>query len=132
MKLSRDLASKFAGFFLAGAVGFVVDGGILYALKAPLGPYLARVVSFSVAVFATFLINRFVVFADRPHRSFFRSLGSYVAANGMGGLLNFAMYSGMVWSALPVIGAPMAAFAIASALALAFNFTMTNVFVFRR
>ena len=42
-----------------GAVGFLVDGGLLYLLVAQgMSPHLARLLSFSVALTTTWALNR--------------------------------------------------------------------------
>ncbi|MEO0467420.1 MAG: GtrA family protein [Pseudomonadota bacterium] len=129
--IHRDTANKFAGFFLVGGVGFVVDGGLLWLLLDTLGPYVGRLISFLTAVTVTYVLNRKFVFADRATGLLLReSLGKYVAANSIGALLNLGIYTALVAMALPVVGAPLMAFAIASATALFVNFALTNFVVF--
>ncbi len=66
--------ARFGAFAVVGAVGFLVDAGVLTALVNGLGanPYAARAVSFPAAVTATWWLNRRWTFApagigtDRP------------------------------------------------------------------
>lgn len=129
----KDTAQKFGGFFLVGAVGFLVDGGLLWLLLDALGPYVARGISFLTAVTVTYVLNRQFVFADRTEGLSWRaSLAKYIAANSFGALLNLGIYTALVALAVPIAGQPLIAFAIASALALFVNFALTNFVVFGR
>jgi len=133
MTARRDVGVKFAGFFAVGAVGFLVDGGLLWLLLEPLGPYLGRLLSFLTAVSVTYILNRQFVFADRTEGLTWRdSLAKYIAANSFGALLNLGIYTVLVALAFPLFGHPLAAFAIAMATALFVNFALTNFVVFRR
>jgi putative flippase GtrA len=120
-----DSLGKQAGSFAAiGAIGFLVDAGILTALNGLLDIDLlrARLVSFSTAVTVTWLMNRHLTFAHR------RSLGAapewarYALVNGIGALLNLSIFFWIIdlypafarWPVLPL--------AIAASVALIFNF----------
>ncbi|MCI4643958.1 MAG: GtrA family protein [Hyphomonadaceae bacterium] len=122
---------RFIGFVMVGAIGFLVDGGLLMLLTAHLGPLAGRLVSFLSAVTVTFLLNRRFVFADRAasapvHVQLYR----YIAANSVGALLNLGIYTGLVLTGWPWVSQPLIAFAIASATALIVNFTLTHLIVF--
>lgn len=52
-------------FAFAGAVGFVVDAGVLLLAAPMLGPLGGRLISFAGAVLTTWLINRRFAFADK-------------------------------------------------------------------
>jgi putative flippase GtrA len=52
-------------FAIAGTVGFVVDAGVLYLVKDSLGYYLGRALSFFLAVFCTWLLNRQFTFHQK-------------------------------------------------------------------
>lgn len=126
------IVRQFARFLVVGAVGFMVDAGLLIAMMhgAGLSPVSARLVSFSVAVTVTWLLNRLWTFrchaSDRPLAEWRR----YVTVNGLGGLINlgtFALLAGPV----PGLGVnPLIAFASASAVALIFNFLGSRTFAF--
>lgn len=75
MSLRRQVL-RFGG---VGSIGFVIDGGLLWLLMtAGVDPYLARGLSFPVAVLATWWLNRAWTFdtagRDRPGRQFSRYL----------------------------------------------------------
>lgn len=121
----------FVLFAAAGAVGFVVDAGVLVALAAFAGPYFGRIVSFGAAVLTTWLINRRLAFRDAasglPKRIEF--LRYFVASAG-GGAVNLATYGllvhvlelGRIW--LP------AAVAAGSLAGMLVNFSLSKRFVF--
>jgi putative flippase GtrA len=52
-------------FAIAGAIGFIVDAGVLMLVSGLLGPFWGRLVSFVAAVLTTWVINRNFAFADR-------------------------------------------------------------------
>jgi len=87
---------RLGSFVAVGAVGFAVDAGVLLSLAPLLGPYGARLVSFAVAVTATWLLNRLVTFSDRRSRRKFAEWGRYVSTQALGALTNLAIYAGSI------------------------------------
>lgn len=125
-------ARRFFRFGIAGAAGFIVDAGYLLVLTGPLGPVLGRVISFTLAVVTTWLINRNFAFSDRPsgqklHVEFGRYFGSML----VGGTANWAAY-GLVLALLPPGPAlPLIGVAAGSVAGLVVNLTLAQRFVFR-
>lgn len=94
MKISRQLL----WFAVAGAVGFVVDAATLVVLRDWLGVYVARLVSFVVAVTATWLLNRSVTFKEREAGvGILQEYARYFGLMVGGGLVNYATYSLLAW-----------------------------------
>lgn len=124
---------QFLYFALAGAVGFVVDVGVLYAMLAlGLGYYLGRAVSFLAAAFSTWQLNRRYTFVVHPGRHWFAEWIRYLVAMLAGGMVNYACYVGMVY-ALPKTGwLPAAAVATGSVAGLTVNFLGARLWVFRK
>lgn len=124
---------QFLRFTLVGAVGFVVDVGVLYAMLAlGLGYYLGRAVSFLAAVFTTWQLNRRYTFVAHPGRHWFAEWLRYLATMLAGGAVNYACYAGMVHS-LPRAGwLPAAAVATGSVAGLAVNFLGARLWVYRK
>ena len=122
----------FLRFCVVGAIGFVIDGGILALLTQGLGlgPILARVFSFSVAVFGTWLLNRSWAFRDRPQTGIVREFIEYVTAQGLGLIINFGGYAALVLYAPYPFNYPLLALCIATGVSLVFNFIALNRFVF--
>jgi putative flippase GtrA len=125
--------SGFLRFGLVGTVGFLVDGGLLQALVslAGWGVIQARIVSFPVAVFATWLLNRNFTFEQANNGAAGRSFARYVAVSLGGASVNFIIYTALVLSVAPMAALPIVPLAIASVVALAFNYFGSKHFAFR-
>ncbi|MEM9783851.1 MAG: GtrA family protein, partial [Pseudomonadota bacterium] len=64
--MSAALVSQVMRFGCTGAVGFLVDGGLLFLLiENGADAYLARLISFPMAVVCTFAMNRAWTFGQR-------------------------------------------------------------------
>lgn len=96
------LDGHFVRFCCAGSLGFVVDYSVLTSVvDLGLNRFAAKCVSFSVAVVATWLVNRLWTFRGHgdPSRSLMREFGGYLAVQSVGFAANFAVYSAVVVSA---------------------------------
>ncbi len=132
--MTRTRASEELPRFLAiGAIGFVVDGGLLMALTGAAGlPVIgARLASFAVAVTVTWLLNRVYTFRHCASRRRLAEWRRYVAVNSVGAAINLGIFSALVLRFPWFEATPLAAFAVASAVALAFNFLGSRMFAFR-
>lgn len=65
------MSSSLVMYIVVGAIGFVIDGGIMTALHGVLtwSPMAARGVSFPVAVSATWMLNRHWTFGRSVRQS---------------------------------------------------------------
>jgi putative flippase GtrA len=120
-------------FALVGALGFVVDAGIVQMLvrEFSVNPYAARLVSFLAAATTTWSFNRRYTFAGHGSGSRRRQLLRYLIAMAGGFALNYGAYAACValWPlvrAWPAIG--VAAGSIAGA---ALNFVTSKYWIFR-
>ena len=126
--------SEVRRFVLVGGVGFCVDGGILMLLyqHLGLGVLVARLVSFSLAGTTTWYLNRRLTFtpplSSRPRDEWTR----YLAVNGLGALLNLSVFILAIEMVPSLAPYPLIAFAIASLVALVFNFLGSKYLVFHR
>ena len=119
-------------FGLVGAVGFAVDGGLLQLLVSlGWGPIAARALSFPAAVLATWWLNRSITFRGRESGGLLRSLLRYVAVSVVGTGVNFGIYASLVLSSATMATYPLLPFAIASGVALVFNYLGSKHFAFR-
>ncbi len=122
---------QFLQFAFAGTVGFLVDAGVLMMVHHWLGAYFGRLVSFACAVLTTWLINRSLTFrnqiSDQPlHQEFSR----YFLTTLVGGAVNVACYSLMVYGlALSVRALPLAV-AVGSLAGMLVNYWLSRSFVF--
>lgn len=127
----RAGASRFARFCGVGALGFLIDAGLLlwFMENLALNPYLARVFSILLALTMTWAMHRQWTFASaNPDR--LGEWSRFAAVNGAGGALNYSVYSAILL-ALP--GTPaLAALAAGSALALTVNFLGSRLWAFRQ
>jgi len=124
--------TRFLRFCMVGAVGFVVDGGILLLLTQGLGlgPLRSRAISFSAAVITTWVINRIWAFRDRPQASISRELFAYISMQVFGLAINFSLYTYLVLYAEVPFNHPLIALCIATGVSLLFNFATLVKFVF--
>ena len=120
-------------FAVSGALGFVVDAGIVQFLvrEAAMNPYLARVFSFLAAATTTWAFNRRYTFAGHGGGSKRRQLVRYLVAMAFGFALNYGAYAlcVAVWPLVrqwPAIG--VAAGSVAGAIV---NFLSSKYWIFR-
>lgn len=119
-------------FGLVGAVGFAVDGGLLQLLVSlGWGPIAARTLSFPAAVLATWWLNRSITFRERESGGLLASLLRYIAVSVVGTGVNFGIYASLVLASATMAAHPLLPFAIASGVALVFNYLGSKHFAFR-
>jgi len=120
-------------FAVSGALGFVVDAGIVQFLvrELAMNPYLARLFSFLAAATTTWAFNRRYTFAGHGGGSKRRQLVRYLVAMACGFALNYGAYALCVaaWPLVrewPAIG--VAAGSVAGAIV---NFLSSKYWIFR-
>lgn len=135
---------QFLRFGAVGAVGFVVDAGMLYASAPVLGWYGARVLSFLAAATATWFLNRRYTFVEvaaaegatsratgaAAPKLVGRQYSQYLLSMLLGGCVNYAVYA----ATLHWIHGPFAALlgvALGSCAGLGVNFAAASRIVFR-
>ncbi|WP_326491152.1 GtrA family protein [Paraburkholderia sp. HD33-4] len=126
------LHREFIWFAIAGAVGFGVDAGVLYAaLALGCGPYVGRLISFLCAAFVTWQINRRITFTAAAGTSLWREWCQYLAAMSLGGACNYGAYV-LTLHLLPRGPAsPLLAVAAGSIAGMFVNFATAKLWVFR-
>ncbi|MEO1639621.1 MAG: GtrA family protein [Pseudomonadota bacterium] len=119
-------------FAVVGVIGLLVDGGILWLLLSfEVDPFLARALSFPVAVVVTWALNRAWTFrADYVDRKI-GQFGRYFAVQVTGTLLNYCIYAVIIAIAGTADRTIMIAFLCGSALAAVFNFLGARAVAFR-
>jgi putative flippase GtrA len=122
---------KLLRFGIVGALGFLVDAGMLAALLAltPAGPFLARAIAIAVALVSTWLMNRSFTFGASRHSLAVEGF-RYGSVGLTSAVVNYLIYAGLLIS-VPILQ-PLAALVIASIAAMAFSFFGYSRFVFRR
>ncbi|MEO8536319.1 MAG: GtrA family protein [Betaproteobacteria bacterium] len=119
-------------FALVGAVGFVVDAGVLTAMLGSVTPsvYAARAVSFSVAVLVTWLLNRRFVFGPTQRQHAGAEYLRYLVTQVIGALTNLAVFFTLV-AAFPVLtGRPVVPLAAGAVLGAIVNYWGSTLWVF--
>ncbi|MCG3269067.1 GtrA family protein [Yoonia sp. I 8.24] len=84
-------------FGVVGAVGFVVDGGALWIfLSSGLNPYIARALSFPLAVVVTWGLNRVWTFGSAGRSGKRRQFNRYLAVQLVGTAINYCVYTSVI------------------------------------
>ena len=128
------LRKQIALFCVSGAIGFVVDAGIVQFMVSELdsNPYGARVISFLAAATTTWLFNRNFTFAGRnPGASKRRELIRYLIAMAGGFALNYGTYALAVWLVPLVRSWPAIGVAAGSVSGGSVNFLTSKYWIFR-
>ena len=120
-------------FCFAGGLGFLTDLSILYLLTKlmSMNPYQARLLSFSCAVFTTWLMNRNLTFSRHSSVSIKREWIEYFATSCIAGVLNYFIYSMCLVYSTYLYRQPGIALVIATVPSMFFNFIVYKFFVFR-
>lgn len=128
--------SKFLRFALVGTAGFLVNEAALFvALKfLHLDAYTGQIFGFFCAATFTWWGNRTLTFREHAAislRGMAREWVTFIAANGIGGLVNYAIYAGLITFAPKPFNNPFLGVVAGTLVGLLFNFTMSKRFVFR-
>lgn len=129
---TRKLVLEFLLFGIAGIIGFVVDAAILHALAPALGPFIARIASFLAAVFATWLVNRYLTFRRRQSTLNRKAeFSGYLVLMLGGGAVNYAVYSTLVVYSPLVREYLVLGVAAGSLAGMLINFALARFILFR-
>lgn len=119
-------------FALVGGIAFAVDVGVLYMVKATLGIYWGRAISFICAVLVTWLLNKHLTFkGDYSGLPLISEFTRYLAVMIGGGTINYLLYAGLVASFEMITAQPVWGVAAGSCAGMLFNFTLARSFVFK-
>jgi len=126
---SRQLLS-FAG---VGVIGFIADASALYIAMRLLGAglYSGRLLSYLVAATTTWALNRRYTFRELRSENKLAEWGRFLAANAVGGLVNYATYAILVTWVTPVAIYPVLGVAAGSIAGLSVNFLLSRHIVFK-
>lgn len=122
---------RLSRFIVVGAIGFIVDAAVLYAMLAlSVDHFSGRLVSFLFAVVTTWLINRRYTFTPRD-QSLLAEFGRYLVAMSGGAIVNFIAYSITMALLSKSWLTPALAVGIGSLAGLTVNFAAANFWVYR-
>jgi putative flippase GtrA len=118
------LSRQVVRYGAVGALGFLVDGGLLYLLVAEgVNPHYARLVSFTVALTVTWALNRAWTFQARGTVGAGRSYVGYLLVQLAGLLTNYLFYALVLYFLEPTPGNAVLGLAVGSFFGLLVNFT---------
>jgi len=128
----RSERQRFLIYLMVGAVGFIVDAGLvsMQVHILGIGPYVARGPSFAAAVTATWMLNRAHTFKGLERHSAGTAYRRYVLAQMVGGLANLGVYAVAIDVIAICTKYPEIAVALASGFALVVNYALARLFVF--
>lgn len=140
---SGNLVLEFLSFAAIGLIALFVDMAALWFALTGLGLdlYLGRLFSYVIAATFTWWLNRIFTFKGVSQSGTVRQWTKFIAANTVGGIVNFATYTAIITLAssfTPVFLQPLlsllpyGAAATGSLAGLMFNFTASKFLVFRR
>lgn len=126
---------RFAAFVAVGTVGFCVDAGVLTALVnlGGVNPYASRIISFAVAVVATWALNRRFTFESdaRSAKEHASEYGRYFFIQMLGASANLVVYSIFLLTWPQFVSWLVVPLAFGSAVGLVINFVGSKLWVFR-
>lgn len=123
---------EFATFAGIGAAAFFVDAGVLHVLAAAgAGLYLGRLGSWLCAATFTWYLNRRLTFRDARRDPPMRQWARFLAANSVGGLLNYGTYAVCIAASDTARRWPILAVGAGSVAGLLANFMLSRRMVFR-
>ena len=126
------ITRQFVSFAFVGVIGFVVDAITLYLAMTFLdaGLYWGRVISYLVAATSTWALNRRYTFSKQRSANLAGEWGRFLAANMLGGLVNYTTYAWLVTSYALASDFPTIGVAAGSLAGLVVNFVSSRSFVF--
>jgi putative flippase GtrA len=131
--IERRIDPAFIRFGFVGVAGFSVDWLVLHSMMtvAGLSWLTGRMVSFPVAVFATWLLNRSFTFRHKTQHGPVRQALLYAIVQGVGGLANFGSYSAAIALAPALKDVIIVPLVIGSAAGLCLTFVGSKHLAFR-
>jgi putative flippase GtrA len=131
-RLVPMVSRRFLKFLIVGGAGFAVDAGVLtFALgHVTSSIYVARALSFSLAVLATWLLNRTFVFAA-SESGIAVEYARYFTIQVVAALTNLAIFVALI-EAIPALSpTPVVPLAVGAILGALVNYAGSAWWVFR-
>ena len=132
-KTLRTEIMRVGSFALIGLGGYFVHAGALSLFNQGFGlrPAIAWFPAFALALAFTWGLNRMFTFrALKPARKRNEAAG-YALVQCLGAVVNYAVFYGLIATALPYLSVPVIALAGGSGVAFIFNYAALRRFVFR-
>lgn len=122
---------EFLRFGAVGAIGFLCNVSVVYALRAATGLYLAGIAAYAVAASVTWLLNRRWTFRSGSRRPVLGQWLLYLAANAVGFGVYYAVYVLAIAFVAVCARVPAIAVALGAGVSLLVNFYTAQRIVFR-
>lgn len=125
-------------FIIVGSIGFVIDVSILYLCIHFLETNLvvSRIISFSIAVIITWLLNRVYTFKmSTPYKKrkhYFMEFFKYLIGSSISISINFGVYMFVISFFSLALKTPILAVAIGSISAMFFSYIFSKYYIFTR
>ena len=128
-----SVSPQFLAFTVVGGIGFIVDATVLTVLVGvyEVGLYTARGVSFSLAVTATWYLNRNWTFSVQKSARRDTEYARYLLIQIIGALLILGIYIICIEINELMAAYPVLPLAIGAAVALFFNFFAAKIYAYR-
>jgi len=128
--------SRFVKFAIVGAIGAVIDFGLLNLMRGVFGWDLlwANTLSVSAAILSNFVWNRLWTFPESRNRKKRKQLPQFTLVNLVGLLINNVIVIGLDAMLVPHIGEPLSynlAKAVAIGVVLFWNFGANRLWTYR-
>lgn len=132
----KKMSSQAMAFAVIGSVGFMIDGAILTLLSVGMGVniYLSRFISFTLASFVTWLLNRRHTFRwmskdirISPTNEYIR----YIVIQIGGAVINLSIFTWLVAENPVLQTIPVIPLAAGAGVALVFNFLGARIWVYQ-
>lgn len=127
----RAVPGEFLRFGVVGGLGFVCNVAVVYALRAAIGLYVAGIAAYAVAASVTWLLNRRWTFRSGSRRPLLGQWLLYLAANGLGFGVYYAVYVLAIGFVPLAARVPALAVALGAGVSLLVNFFTAQRIVFR-
>jgi len=131
--IKYSLANQFIRFSGVGVVAFVVDVAVLYCglYLLELDYFSGRILSYLMAASTSWYLNRNFTFVESDRSSPIKQWILFLAANGIGGLVNVGTYSIVMVYSVDSILSPLIGTVLGSIAGLVFNFSASRKLIFK-
>ncbi len=122
---------QFLRFGTVGALGFLVDTAVVYALRGAMGLYLAGLVSYIVAASVNWAVNRAWTFQGQGSAPAHRQWALFLFTNLGGFALNRGTYALLIYFVPLCAVYPVIAIAAGAVAGMLVNFHLSRTVAFR-
>ena len=121
------------GHMSVSLIGFVIDAIILTtSMGSGLHAAASRLISLFWAMQATFVLNGLFVFRKLTLKSLPGQWARYMACNGVGNLVNYLVFVGLVATKVPFVSNHYVSLCLAAFTAWTINYSGARLWAFRR